>query len=390
VAEVSDAFGHGDVVSVLPPSWRPDLNDGPDLVEEVARVRGYDQIPSVLPQATAGRGLTHGQRTRRVIATTLAQQGLVEVLSYPFIGRDLFDRLGYAADDSRRRTVTVANPMSDEAPLMRTSVLDTLLDTLRRNVARGSRDSAVYELGLVTRGPEEVRRAPVPGIESRPDDATLSAILAAVPAQPRHVAFAAAGDAEPAGPWGPARPFDASDAVAWALAVAKAVGVELVVAAADRAPWHPGRCAQLALPDGAVVGHAGELHPKVVAALDLPSRAVAGELDVDVLVAATGEPLQATALSTFPLAHSDVALVVDEAVPAAAVEAALRDGAGPSLEALVLFDIYRGDQVGEGRKSLAFRLTFRSAERTLTTDEVSALRDAAVAAAARATGAVQR
>jgi phenylalanyl-tRNA synthetase beta chain len=239
-------------------------------------------------------------------------------------------------------------------------------------------------------GPEQVRSAPVPGIESRPDDATLSAILGAVPAQPRHVAFAAAGDAEPAGPWGPARPFDASDAVAWALAVAKAVGVELVVSATDRAPWHPGRCARLALPDGTVVGHAGELHPKVVSALDLPARAVAGELDVDVLVAATGEPLQAAALSTFPLAHSDVALVVDEAVPAAAVEAALRDGAGPSLESLVLFDIYRGDQVGEGRKSLAFRLTFRSAERTLTTDEVSALRDRAVAAAARATGAVQR
>ncbi|MDF2145898.1 phenylalanine--tRNA ligase subunit beta [Knoellia sp. p5-6-4] len=390
VSEVSDAFGHGDVVSVLPPSWRPDLKDGPDLVEEVARVRGYDQIPSVLPQATAGRGLTHGQRTRRVIATTLAQQGLVEVLSYPFIARDLFDRLGYAADDSRRRTVTVANPMSDEAPLMRTSVLDSLLETLRRNVARGNRDAAVYELGLVTVGPEQVRSAPVPGIESRPDEATLSAILGAVPAQPRHVAFAAAGDAEPAGPWGAARPFDASDAVAWALAVAKAVGVELVVSATDRAPWHPGRCAQLALADGTVVGHAGELHPKVVTALDLPARAVAGELDVDVLVDATGEPLQAKALSTFPLAHSDVALVVDEAVPTAAVEAALREGAGPSLESLVLFDIYRGDQVGEGRKSLAFRLTFRSAERTLTTDEVSALRDRAVAAAARATGAVQR
>jgi len=349
VAEVSDAFGKGDVLSVLPPSWRPDLNDGPDLVEEVARVRGYDQIPSVLPQATAGRGLTHGQRTRRVIATTLAQQGLVEVLSYPFIARDLFDRLGYADDDTRRRTITVANPMSDETPLMRTSVLDTLLETLRRNVARGNRDAAVYELGLVTVGPEQVRSAPVPGIESRPDDATLSAILGAVPAQPRHVAFAAGGDAEPSGPWGPARPFDASDAVAWSLAVAKAVGVELVVSAADRAPWHPGRCAQLALPDGTVVGHAGELHPKVVAALDLPVRAVAAD-----------------------------------------VEAALRAGAGPSLESLVLFDTYRGDQVGEGRKSLAFRLTFRSDERTLTTDEVSTERDRAVASAAQATGAVQR
>jgi phenylalanyl-tRNA synthetase beta chain len=306
------------------------------------------------------------------------------------VAPDLFDRLGYAAGDPRRRTVTIANPLSDEAPLMRTSVLDTLLDTLRRNVARGHRDAAVYELGLVTVGPEEVPSAPVPGIESRPDETTLSAILAAVPAQPRHVAYAAAGDAEPAGPWGPARPFDAADAVAWARAVGAALGLELVVAADDRAPWHPGRCARISLPDGTVVGHAGELHPKVVAGLDLPARTVAGELDVDVLVAATGEPVQAVPLSTYPLAHTDVALVVDEAVPAAAVEAALREGAGPSLESLALFDLYRGDQVGDGRKSLAFRLTFRSAERTLTTEEVSALRDQAVAAAARATGAVQR
>jgi phenylalanyl-tRNA synthetase beta chain len=384
------AAGTGETVEVLPPSWRPDLADGPDLVEEVARVRGYDEIPSVLPRPTGGGGLTHGQRARRLVATTLAQQGLVEVLSYPFIGRDLFDRLGYTADDVRRRTITVANPLSDEAPLMRTSVLDTLLETLRRNVARGNRDAAVYELGLLVVGAEQVRSAPVPGIESRPDDATLSAILGAVPAQPRHVAFAAAGEAEPAGPWGPARAFEASDAVAWALAVAEAVGVELAVSATERAPWHPGRCAQVALPDGTVIGHVGELHPTVVAALDLPARTVAGELDVDALAAASGTPLQARALSTFPPAHTDVALVVAESVSAAAVEAALREGAGPGLESLALFDVYHGDQVGHGRKSLAFRLIFRPVERTLTTDEVSALRDRAVAAAARATGAVQR
>ncbi|SDP07504.1 phenylalanyl-tRNA synthetase beta subunit [Pedococcus dokdonensis] len=381
----------GDHVSVLPPSWRPDLTDGPELVEEVARVRGYDQIPSVLPQPkAAGRGLTHGQRIRRVIATTLAHQGLVEVLSYPFVAPSLFDRLGLPADDERRATVRLVNPLSDEAPLMRTSVLDTLLDSLRRNVARGTRDVAVYEVGLVTRAGSEPASAPVPGIEQRPDDATLAAILGAVPAQPRHAAYAAAGELERGGPWGPARSADASDAVAWALAVGRSVGLELVVSAADRAPWHPGRCAQLALADGTVVGHAGELHPKVTSALELPARTVAGELDVDVLVAATGTPLDATALSTYPLAHTDVALVVDEAVPAGDVESALRAGAGESLESVVLFDVYRGEQVGEGRKSLAYRLTFRATDRTLTTDEVSALRDRAVAEAAARAGASQR
>ena len=380
-----------DLVSVLPPSWRPDLTNGPELVEEVARVRGYDQIPSVLPQPkAAGRGLTHGQRIRRVVATTLAHQGLTEVLSYPFVARSLFDRLGLAADDERRQVVSLVNPLSDEAPVMRTSVLDTLLDTLRRNVARGARDVAVYEIGLVTRAQQDPTSAPVPGIDERPDDATLAAILGAVPPQPRHAAYAAAGEVEHGGPWGPGRKADTSDAVAWALAVGRSVGLDLVVTSAVRAPWHPGRCAQLALVDGTVVGHAGELHPKVTAALELPARTVAGELDLDVLVTATGTPLQAGALSTYPLAHTDVALVVDEGVPAAAVEAALREGAGDSLESVVLFDVYRGEQVGSGRKSLAYRLTFRAADRTLTTDEVSALRDKAVAAAAAQTGAIQR
>ncbi|HET7279663.1 MAG TPA: phenylalanine--tRNA ligase subunit beta [Dermatophilaceae bacterium] len=379
-----------DVVWVLPASWRPDLADGPDLIEEVARVRGYDAIPSELPPAPPGRGLTHGQRTRRTIATTLAHQGLVEVLSYPFVAPSLFDRLGYAADDPRRHTVRIANPLSDEAPLMRTSVLDTLLDTLRRNIARGNRDVAVYEMGLVTVGHEAPRTAPVPGIESRPDDSTLGEIMAAVPAQPRHVAFAASGDAMPAGPWGAARTFDPSDAVAWARAVGDAVGLRLEVAAAERAPWHPGRCARLSLPDGTVLGYVGELHPKVLSALDLPSRTVAGELDVDVIVAASGAPVLAKPLSTFPVAHTDVALVVAETVPAAAVEAALTAGAGPSLETLALFDIYRGEQVGAGNKSLAYRLSFRAPDRTLTTEEVSAIRDRAVARAAADTGAAQR
>ncbi|KRF24667.1 phenylalanine--tRNA ligase subunit beta [Phycicoccus sp. Soil803] len=384
--------GAGDThVAVLPPSWRPDLTDGPELVEEVARVRGYDQIPSVLPQPkAAGRGLTHGQRIRRVVATTLAHQGLVEVLSYPFVAPSLFDRLALPADDERRAAVRLVNPLSDEAPLMRTSVLDTLLDTLRRNVARGSRDVAVYEIGLVTRASSAPTSAPVPGIEARPDDATLAAILGAVPAQPRHAAYAAAGELERGGPWGPSRQAEAADAVAWALAVGRSVGLELVVSATDRAPWHPGRCAQLALADGTVVGHAGELHPKVTSALELPPRTVVGELDVDVLVAATGVPLDARALSTYPLAHTDVALVVDEQVAAGDVESALRAGAGESLESVVLFDVYRGEQVGEGRKSLAYRLTFRAADRTLTTDEVSALRDRAVAEAATRTGASQR
>ena len=385
--DVVDSAG---ALSVLPPSWRPDLHNGPDFAEEVVRLRGYDQIPSVLPRAGSGRGLTHGQRVRRVVANTLAGQGFVEVLTYPFVSEKNHDDLALDDNDPRRTAVRIANPLSDEAPLMRTSVLSTMVEALRRNVSRGARDAAVFEMGLVTRPLWEPQAAPVPGTDERPDDVTLAQIMAAVPPQPRRVAFALTGDSDPAGWWGPGRPADWTDAVGAARAVASALTVDLRVTADDHAPWHAGRCARLELLDGTLVGHAGELHPKVVAALHLPSRTCAAELDVDVLTVASDITVQAGELSTYPVAQSDVALVVDEQVRAADLESALRQGAGTMLESVSLMDIYRGGQVGPGRKSLAYRLVFRAPERTLTTREVNGLRDKAIESAATATGAVQR
>ncbi len=384
-----DDTGDGDL-TVLPPSWRPDLQDGADFAEEVARLRGYHQIPSVLPQAPGGRGLTHDQRVRRVVATTLAHHGFAEVLTYPFVGEKVHDQLGLDADDPRRTALRVANPLSEEAPLMRTSVLSTLLEALRRNISRGQRDVALFEVGLVTRPELPLRVAPVPGVDTRPDHETLQQILAAVPHQPRRVALVLAGDADRGGWWGPGRPADWSDAVGAARALGAALAVDLTVAADEHAPWHPGRCARITLADGTLVGHAGELHPKALAALGLPARTCAAELDVDVLSAASETVVVARRLSTYPVAHSDVALVVPADVPAAEVEAALRRGTGDLLESLSLFDVYTGDQVGDQHKSLAYRMEFRAPDRTLTTEEVNGLRDRAIASAAAATGAVQR
>ncbi|MFZ0157459.1 MAG: phenylalanine--tRNA ligase subunit beta, partial [Kineosporiaceae bacterium] len=155
------------------------------------------------------------------------------------------------------------------------------------------------------------------------------------------------------------------------------------------APWHPGRCARITV-GGVLVGHAGELHPKVVAALGLPPRTCAAEVDLDVLVAASDRIVRAAPVSTFPLAKEDVALVVGRAVPAGQVERALRAGGGDLLESVRLFDVYAGPQVGEGRKSLAFALRMRARDRTLTAGETAAVRDAAVAKAAETCGAVLR
>jgi phenylalanyl-tRNA synthetase beta chain len=198
------------------------------------------------------------------------------------------------------------------------------------------------------------------------------------------------GQREAAGWWGPGRAADWTDAVAAAQAVAAALNVALSVAADEHAPWHPGRCARLSLPDGTLAGHAGELHPRVVTALDLPERTCAAELDLDLLVEAAPAVMSAAAVSTHPVALRDVALVVDASVPAASVEAALRAGAGPLLERVRLFDDYRGAQIEAGRRSLAYRLVLRADDRTLTGEEADAVVEAAVARAAADVGAVRR
>jgi phenylalanyl-tRNA synthetase beta chain len=216
----------------------------------------------------------------------------------------------------------------------------------------------------------------------------VAALEAALPSQPHRVAVALCGDREPAGWWGPARPVSWADAVEAARVVAEAVGVVLTVRRDEHAPWHPGRCAAL-YAGTTQIGHAGELHPRVVEALGLPPRTCAMEVELD-RFAATDRPVPAPAVSAFPVATQDVALVVAASVPAAEVEAALRAGAGTLLESLRLFDVYEGPQIGDGRRSLAFALRFRAPDRTLTVEETTAARDAAVAEAAARTGAELR
>ncbi len=384
----------GDVVQALPPSWRPDLVEGADLVEEVARVRGYDQIPVVLPTAPAGRGLTRSQQLRRSAARTLAGAGLVQVVTYPFLSPQRHDELGLPPDDDRRTALRLANPLSAEQPLLRTSLLATLVDAARRNLSRGARDLALFEIGLVYRPTGEPVVAPELPPAVRPTDEQLAALEATVPAQPRHAALLLSGHRELPGWWGAGRPADWSDAVGLVVRLATALGVELEVTGDAQAPWHPGRCARLVVRggplDGTLVGHAGELHPRVVTALELTPRTCAAEVDLDVLVASVPDVVRAVPLSTHPVALRDVALVVDAQVPAAEVERALRAGGGPLVEEVRLFDEYRGSQLQPGQRSLAYHLVLRAPDRTLTGDEAEAARDAAVAEAAARTGATLR
>lgn len=388
-----DVYGQDELI-VTVPSWRPDLLEQNDLAEEVIRLEGYENLPSTLPRPPAGRGLTHRQRLHRRVGRALAGAGYVEAPNYPFIGEGVLDQLGLAADDPARRVVKLTNPLNDEEPALRTTLLPGLLGALRRNVGRGAHDLALFETGLVFLPREEQGIAGHLPVDRRPTDEELAALDAVLPEQPRHVAAVLTGAREQAGWWGKDRPADWADAVQAARTVAAETGAELIVRSGQYGPWHPGRCAELAVvADGAerVVGHAGELHPRVVKALGLPARSCAMELDLDALEQAGDGTPQAPSISTFPVATQDVALVVDKPVPAADVEAALREGAGELLEAIRLFDVYENAaQLGDGKKSLAYALRFRAADRTLTVDEASAARDAAVALAGERTGAVLR
>ncbi|WDV50484.1 phenylalanine--tRNA ligase subunit beta [Streptomyces coeruleorubidus] len=388
-----DVYGQDELI-VTVPSWRPDLTDPNDLAEEVIRLEGYENLPSTLPKPPAGRGLTHRQRLHRRVGRALAGAGYVEALNYPFIGEQVFDQLGLDADDPARRVVKLSNPLSDEEPALRTTLLPGLLAALRRNDGRGSHDLALFESGLVFRPREEQRIAAVLPVDRRPTDEELAELNAALPEQPRHAAVVLAGAREQAGWWGKGRPADWADAVEAARSVAHEAGAELIIRKGQYGPWHPGRCAELAITvDGAerVVGHAGELHPRVVKALGLPARTCAMEIDLDAVESAGDATVKAPRISTFPVATQDVALVVDAVVPAAEVEEALRDGAGELLESIRLFDVYENaEQLGDGRKSLAYALRFRAADRTLTVDEASAARDAAVALAGERVGAELR
>lgn len=371
-----------DEVTVVPPSWRPDLTQPADLVEEVARLEGYDRIPSVLPVAPAGAGLTLAQRLRRKLTAGMVDRGFDEVLSYPFIGTTVLDAFGYPADDPHRAAVRLANPLSDEAPLLRTSVLQTLVEVLRRNLARGVEDLALLEVGVVTTPDRNIAsgQAPVLGVGSRPTADQLSELSAAVPHQPLHMAALACGQMTAAGWWGEGRAYDAADAIDAARFVVERTGAVVTLEPSAQAPWHPGRCAALLVGD-TVVGHAGELHPRALEALSLPARTVGFEVNLTQVLDLLPSAPRAVPVSPHQVVKEDVALIVAEDLPSQSVAAALQAGGGELLESVRLFDVYSGPQVGEGKKSLAFALRMRAPDRTLKAAEATQVRQAAVAEA---------
>ena len=368
---------------VDPPAWRSDLLTSADFAEEVARMIGYDKIPSILPPRPKHASLTSTQKRRRAIAHALASRGLAEVQTFPFTNQETIDFMGFVGE--RAATYRIANPMSEEFPLMRVHLVPGLIEVAQRNISRGAKDFAIFEMGSIFRSSQKLVPFISPNLSKRPDQKIISEIFASVPPQAYHVAGLLVGKSENEDWQGKARAYNWQDAIAFAQDILELCNLEWTIKRSDFAPWHPGRCAELIV-GGKAVAHAGELHPRIVAKYGLPERSVAFAVGLSALP--DSELVRPTTVGTMPAALQDVALIVDADVTASQVEAALREGAGDLLESITLFDRY--DKLGDGKISLAFSLVFRSPDRTLTGAEVTRMREAAVAEAAKATGAILR
>jgi len=376
------------ILNVEVPSWRLDITDPVNLVEEVIRLVGYEKVPSTLPTSAVGRGLSLGQRLRRRVGMTLAARGGIEVLNYPFVGDVEFDALRLDVADARRSKVRLANPLNDEQPYVRASLLPGLLAAARRNISRGNDDLFIFELGSVVRSGlgELVAR---PSVNQRPSVDEWNALNVMLPEQVSSLAVVLSGNQQLQSWSGPARAYVWSDAIEIARVVAETVGVEMSIVAGTDSSFHPGRCAQLSVADMRV-GIAGELHPRVIEALGLPNRTCAVELDFDVIVQLAPQSRRAPAVSAQPVAKEDIALIVADTVTTEDVQLAIVDGAGELLESVRLFDVYRGQQVPTGSRSLAFALRFRAPDRTLDASEIASARQAAIELASTRHGATLR
>ena len=346
------------------PYWRDgDVQREADLIEEVGRIHGLDKIPATLPaRAQAVGRLNPSQQLRRRLEDELRGRGLAEIIGYSFTRPEALEQLRLGDVPPLR----VANPLSEEQSVMRPLLLPGLLDAAARNAARGLTHVQLFESAHVYRNADPTDAAPQNGGSPR----------GRTPASERHHIAALITQAQPATWRTPERPADFYAAKAILEAVLAPTGLEWWLDPGDRPYLHPGRAATILAGDDQKLGWIGELHPLVARAWDLDGGAAAFEIDADLLVELDPGPAMAEDLMTFPALLQDIAVVVGEDVSAASVEAVVREAGGKLLRDARVFDVYRGEQVGEGSKSLALRLEFRARDRTLTDEDVGARRGA--------------
>ncbi|WGD37930.1 phenylalanine--tRNA ligase subunit beta [Lysinibacter sp. HNR] len=381
-------------LTVTPPTWRPDLTFPAALAEEVARIIGYDRIPSILPVAPPGRGFTREQKLRRAVADALANAGTVEIQSYPFTSPEANNLYGSPAGDGVA-SVKLANPLDSEAGVMRRSLLPGLLQAVQRNHSRGLTGVSLFELGTVflPEREENYGVTEIPRVGEHPSREVLEAIHASVPPQPRFISALATGPAVFKQPDLEQRLFDWTDSLDIVRQIEMALAVNIEVRQGSHQAFHPGRTAELVVEldsSKIVAGYAGELLPSIGGDMKLPHRLAAVELNLDLLIAAARTRVDYTPLSSYPAAVQDLTLVVAAETPAADVLVAVASGAGELLEDARLVDDYRGSGLEESQKALTFALRFRAPDRTLTAAEANEAKLAGVALAVTRYGAILR
>jgi phenylalanyl-tRNA synthetase beta chain len=369
-----------DLAVTVPPDRHHDVTREVDLIEEVARVHGLDEhLPSTLP-AVAGQagGLTREQRLRRRAEDTMRDLGFDEVVGWSFTDPGEPGRLRIPAGDERARGVVLANSLSEDQSVMRTTVLGSLLDVAQRNLARGADAVALFESGRVY-----LPLAPGDGIGSLAG--YFPGERRAPEREPHRIGCLAVGPLT-AGSWrGGGEPTDFFALKGVVEALAGQLGATVACESGEQPFLHPGRSATVSF-GGAVAGWIGELHPLVCRAWDIDA-AVSFELDLAVLVsvASAGEETYED-VTTFPAVYQDLAVVMPVGMAAAELREVVLSAGGELLRAADVFDLYEGEQVGEGRKSVALRLEFRAPDRTLTDDEVAGRRGAIEAELAKIGG----
>ena len=337
--------------------------------------------------APPGRGLTRRQKMRRAVMNQLSATGHVEVLTYPFLKAE---QNSYFAEVNSARVV-LANAMQEDVNEMRLTMLPGLMDAAKRNVSRTLTDLSIYEVGLVFNPAKSSKPVSLPNGTTLPSAKDLELLHQSVPQQPLYLGALFVGNRISEQVGRKASRSGYADAIQAARVTAHAVGLELDLIQATPKGFHPGRTAALVIRGTEItVGYAGELHPELALANDLPRQVGVVEINLELLFANAPELIQAGAVDTYPAATQDLSLVIDLNVPAGEVLAVLAEAAGELLEEIVLVDDYRGTNLEEGKKSLTFALRFRANDRTLTQVEASVARDNAVSAANAKFGATIR
>jgi phenylalanyl-tRNA synthetase beta chain len=331
--------GSGNVMEVLPPSVRQDLRAEEDIVEEIARIYGYDRLETTLPRGNSTAGMPAARGLTEFARDVLSGAGYSEIQTYSFARLESAEWLNVPEGAEERRFVRILNPLGDENSAMRTMLLPNMLETLGRNCARNIEAARAYEIGGVffrasgEELPEERRSMAVGAYGGNIDFYELKGVM--------EILFGAMG--------------------------VRDVSYE---AESGNAAFHPGRCARISR-GGGILGVMGELHPDVAEKYGICARSYVCELDFGAVIAGADTMSYYKPLPKYPAVFRDVALLVDERVTVKSIETVIKMAAGKNLESLSLFDVYRGEQVPGGMKSAAFNLVYRSPERTLTDEEAA-------------------